>query len=74
MYERMKSEYFLTPHTRISSKWIKELNEKPETTKLLEVNIGRTLFDINNSKILFDLRPPGGTSGKEPTCKYRRCK
>ena len=65
----MKSEYFLTPHTKISSKWIKELNEKPETTKLLEVNIGRTLVDVNNSKILFDLPPVSGTSGKEPICQ-----
>ena len=64
----MKSEYFLTPHTKISSKWIKELNEKPEATKLLEVNLGRMLFDVSNSKILFDLPPISGTSGEEPIC------
>ena len=70
----MKLEHFSNTIHKNKLKWIKDLNVKPETTKLLEVNIGRTLFDINNSKILFDLRPPGGTSGKEPTCKYRRCK
>ena len=52
----MKLEYFLTPHTKINSKWIKVLNVRPETIKLLEEKIGRTLDDINQSKILYD--PP----------------
>ena len=54
----MKSEYFLTPYTKINSKWIKALNIRTETIKLLEENIGRTLNDINQSKIFHD-SPPG---------------
>ena len=55
--KRMKLEYFLTQYTRINSKWITDLNARPETIKLLEESIGRTLHDINQSKILCDPPP-----------------
>ena len=65
----MKLEHFLTLYTKINSKWIKDLHVRPEIIKLLEKNIGRTLNDINQSKILYN-PPPRVTEMKTKVNKW----
>ena len=55
--KRMKLEHSLTPCTKINFRWMKDLNVRPDTIKLLEENVSRTLYDINHSKMLYDLPP-----------------
>ena len=57
LFKRMKLEHFLTLYKKINSKWLKNLNVRPEIIKLLEENIRKTLSDINQSKILYDSPP-----------------
>ena len=64
----MKLEHFLTPYTKTNSKWIKDLNMRPETIKLLEENIGETLSDINHSRIIYD--PPSQNIGNKSKNKW----
>ena len=64
----MKLEHCLTPYTKMKSKWIKDLNVRPETIKLLEENIGRTLDDTNQSKILYI--PPPSYKNKNQVNKW----
>ena len=71
--KRMKLEHLLTPYTKVNSKWIKDLNARPETMKLLEENRGRTLNDINQSKTLYD-PPPRVMEMKSKVSKWNLIK
>ena len=69
----MKLEYSLTPYTKINSKWVKDLYVRPETIKFLEENIGKTVSDINHTKILYD-PPPRVMEIKAKINKWDRIK
>ena len=66
----MKLEHFITPYTKINSKLIKDLNVRSETIKLLEENIGKTLSDINHSRIIYDPPPRVTTANKKDLIKF----
>ena len=68
----MKLEHSLTPYAKIKPNWIKDLNLRPDTVKLLEENIGRTLYDINHSTILFDPPPREMEINKWDLIKLKR--
>ena len=67
-YERMKLEHFLTQCTKINSRWIKDLNVRPDAIKILDENTGKTLFDINPSNIFLDL----SSKAKETKAKVHK--
>ena len=69
----MKLEHFLTPYTKTNSKWIKDLNIRPETIKLLEESTGKTLSGINHSRVLYD-PPPRLTEIKAKINKWNLIK
>ena len=73
MCKRMKLDHYLMPHIKIKSKWLKDINVGPETIKLLEENIVRTLDDINQSKIHYD-PPPRITEIKTKVNKWNLIK
>ena len=60
--KRIKLDYYLIPHTKLNSKWIKDINVRPETIKILEENIVSRLFDINLSNIFLDIFPQARTT------------
>ena len=71
----MKLDYLPTPHTIINSKWIKDLNIRPETIKILEENIGRKILDIASSNFLLDISPQAReTKEKINKCDYIKIK
>ena len=70
----MKLDHFLTPYTKRNSKWIKDLNLRPETINLLEENIGKTLSNTNHSRIYSTSQNIGNKSKKETNRTYLKLK